>query len=534
MIFLSSLGMVYAEDCSINETIIMDNNEIALANESLSDVTVFDFNYIQSKIDSSNNDTLQIENGNYVSNSKAIIINKSITLEGSFSTLDGKGLSDIFDVQEGNSVTLKNMNIINSKGSAIFTNNANLHIINCTFSQNNGVLNSMDSNIFIDGCEFKNNNLIEGYYYIVTVSLGTLRITNSNFTDNAAGLRFDNDYAIKCTVDSCNFINNGCGDGGALQVIGGIITNSLFINNQCSYGGAILSYVDLIVENCSFINNTAIEGGSIIHYGLMNPKGYEGILRIVNSIFINSTASVGNSICAYFSDVELINSTVSSMDNINNIYIKIGYFKNVDSTVSPNNIKILSVIPAKFIAKKLIVTYNSAKYYSAILLQTEDQTACPNSNALIKIYKGKKLITSFTKKVDDFSYFKFKVNPKWGIGKFKVVIHQTGWQYDVKDFVSYIVVNKAKTTVKVPKSIKKYKKLHITIKNKKTKKAISKVKIKVKVYTGKKYKTFKIKTDKKGIAKLNISKLKKGKHALIIKSLNNNYKISKKTYIKVR
>ena len=536
MIFITSFGMVYAEDTSLNKTVSSNNNVISIDNgnnEILQDSTGFDFNSIQTRVDNSN-DTVKLDKGNYVSNKKAIVINKSITIDGSSSILDAKGLSDVFYIKEGNSVTLENMNIINSKNTAIFSDNANLHIINCTFSHNNGVLNSEESNIYITGCEFKNNNLMEGYYYIVTTSLSTLRVTDSNFTDNAAGIRFDNEYDIKCTIDSCNFINNGGEYGGALQIIGGIVSNSLFENNKNYNGGAILSYVELDVENCRFINNKASEGGSITHYGEMNSKGYNGILRIVNSTFINSEASeFGNAIYAYCSDVELINSSISSKDNkINNIYIKIGKLKNENSNITPNNIRILSTIPAKFVGKRLTVTYNSGKYYSVRLLDREDNSECHYAKGLIKIYKGNKLIKSFTKKADDFSYFKFKINPKWGIGKFKVVITQTDKHYKAKKFVSYITVKKTNILITVQKSVKKYKKLSIKIKNK-SKKPISKIKIKVKVYTGQDYKTFKIKTDNKGIAKLNTNKIEKGKHRLTIDSLNKKYKISIERDIRV-
>ena len=542
MIFMTSFSMVYAEDISANETIITDNNELSLVdenNEILGDGTGFDFNDIQTKVDS-DNDTIQLEEGNYISNGKTIVIKKSITIDGSSSTLDAKGLSDVFYIQKGNSVTLKNMNIVNSKITAIFADNANLNIINCTFSRNNGVLNSIGSNIFITDSEFKNNNIMEDYYYIVTTSFSTLKVTYSNFTDNAAGICYNgNLYDTKCMIDSCNFINNGGMYGGALRLSGGVVNNSLFENNEYAYGAAIVSYVDLIVENSRFINNIANDGGSIIHFGQMSSEGYEGILKVINSTFINSTASrFGNAIYAYCSDVELINSTISSRENhISNIYIKIGNLTNENSNVTPNNIRVLSVIPAKFIGKKLTVRYNSGKYYSVRLLESEDQTECNDAKVSIKIYKGNKLTESFTKEVDGFGYVKFKVNPKWGIGKFKVVIHQTDIHYEVKDFVSYITVKKAKTTVKAKNTKSRFKKskyYKITIKNKASKKPVSKLKIKVKVYTKGKYKTYSLKTNKKGIAKFNMKNLKRGNHKVKILSRDKKYTVSKTSRIRIR
>lgn len=66
------------------------------------------------------------------------------------------------------------------------------------------------------------------------------------------------------------------------------------------------------------------------------------------------------------------------------------------------------------------------------------------------------------------------------------------------------------------------------MKNKVTKKVVNKLKLKIKVYTGKKYKTYKVTTNSKGIAKINTKALKKGKHKVVISSYNKNYSVSKK------
>jgi hypothetical protein len=100
-----------------------------------------------------------------------------------------------------------------------------------------------------------------------------------------------------------------------------------------------------------------------------------------------------------------------------------------------------------------------------------------------------------------------------------------------------IKINKASTTVKAPKVTGKFKKskyFKVTIKNKETKKLLSNVKVKIKVFTGKKYKTYSVKTNKKGIAKINTKKLKIGNHKVIISSGNKNYSISGKSLIKIK
>ena len=67
----------------------------------------------------------------------------------------------------------------------------------------------------------------------------------------------------------------------------------------------------------------------------------------------------------------------------------------------------------------------------------------------------------------------------------------------------------------------------ITVKNTKTKKVVSAgIPIKVKVYTGKTYKTYTLKTNSKGIAKLNVKSLKVGTHKVVI-SKGSSYTTAK-------
>ena len=59
------------------------------------------------------------------------------------------------------------------------------------------------------------------------------------------------------------------------------------------------------------------------------------------------------------------------------------------------------------------------------------------------------------------------------------------------------------------------------------------LKLKIKVYTGKKYKTYSVSTNSKGIATLKVSALKLGKHKVIIKSNNALYSGSASSVIKI-
>ena len=84
------------------------------------------------------------------------------------------------------------------------------------------------------------------------------------------------------------------------------------------------------------------------------------------------------------------------------------------------------------------------------------------------------------------------------------------------------------------KEVKKPSKIKVTIKNKANGKLIKKTKFKVKIYTGKKYKTLKVKTNKKGILSLNTKKLSRANHKITIILNNMGYAINKSIKVKIK
>ena len=59
------------------------------------------------------------------------------------------------------------------------------------------------------------------------------------------------------------------------------------------------------------------------------------------------------------------------------------------------------------------------------------------------------------------------------------------------------------------------------------------VKINVKVYSGKNYKTYKLKTNSKGLAYLSAKSLSLGSHKLVVSSNDARYSISGKCSVKI-
>lgn len=96
---------------------------------------------------------------------------------------------------------------------------------------------------------------------------------------------------------------------------------------------------------------------------------------------------------------------------------------------------------------------------------------------------------------------------------------------------------KTKTKVSAPKITADFNKtgyLKVTLKNKKTNKALKGVKIKIKVSDGKKSKNYVIKTNKNGVAQFNTKVLNVGTHNVTISPANHKYIISGKTKIVIK
>ncbi|WP_458405083.1 hypothetical protein [Methanobrevibacter sp.] len=185
---------------------------------------------------------------------------------------------------------------------------------------------------------------------------------------------------------------------------------------------------------------------------------------------------------------------------------------------------------AKITSKKVTAYYKGGKYLTVKLTNTKTKKAIYDGKLNIKIFVSKNRYYNYNGATGMNGKLKLLLD-SLKPGKYKVVITgNDNKNFAAKKITTKIVIKKAPAKIKAKKltakkGAKKY--FKITVKNKKTKKAISKVKVKVKVYTGKKSKTYTLKTNTKGIAKLNVKKLKVGKHKVVISSADK-YVVAKK------
>lgn len=250
-------------------------------------------------------------------------------------------------------------------------------------------------------------------------------------------------------------------------------------------------------------------------------KGISGAFVLVKiytgskyTTYIFNTTKYGN---AYFKTSLAVGSHKMEISSADSRY---SFSKTVTLTVKKAS--------AKISAPKVTAYYKSGKYFTIKLMNTK------KSNA--PIYAAKLNIRVYITK---YSYYNY--NGQTGVdGKIKLALDSLkpgtykvevrgadSKDFSVSKVTSQIVVKKAPTKLYptklvVKKATAKKGKTYfkVTVKNYKIKKVISGVKVKIKVYTGKKYKTYTVKTNSKGIAQLNVKSLSTGTHKVVVTSAN--------------
>lgn len=185
---------------------------------------------------------------------------------------------------------------------------------------------------------------------------------------------------------------------------------------------------------------------------------------------------------------------------------------------------------------KLSTTYKSGKYFKVKAIDSKTKKPVVNVKLILKVYSGKKY-KKVTAATDSNGIAKYHAS-NLGIGTHKVTINVK----DSKKFLSKmkygsIKISRAKLKISAPKITGYYKEskmYKISVKNRESKKPMKSIKVMIKVFTGKKYKKYSLKTDKKGILSFNMKSLPKGKHKVVIniKSTSKVKSAVLKTYIR--
>ena len=378
----------------------------------------------------------------------------------------------------------------------------------------------------------KNTTHVENSNFTKCISLfycnGDLNINNCIFTKNA-GIIIDCWYdGFKIIINNTKFINNSAEDYGSLYDAENII-------DVC----AISSYYsDVYVYNSQFINNAgfginSMESSVYVENTTFQSQKYIAIyaynLVCENSKFIKNYSPTG----AINVQKNLVMTNCSFEENrectvVSENKASIDGFNYTGLAVFNNDLKKFNIIKITA-TKSLKTTYKSGKKITIKLTYSESKNPAKYIEFTLKINKGKKTITDYGyTNSEGIDYYDAS---KLAIGTYKITITDNFGD----NTTSTVKISKAKASVKAPRvtfKVKKSKYFKVTLKA--NKKPLKNVKIKVKVKTGKKYKTYNLKTNSKGIAKLNTKKLKVGRHAVIISSGNSNYQIHAKSLITIK
>lgn len=447
---------------------------------------------IQQSVNVANaNDVIEL-NGNYIASSnKGLEINKSLTFEGNGAIVDGKSQALIEGSDEANiilrNIVFKNFDYetdvdlyvkygINIYGKTV-------SIINCTFI--NCGIELWGENVSIKSSSFKKSNLIFW-------SEAKAHVSNCDFIKSAV---FANSFSW-ITIKNCNFINESTIDAGKVKLI-----DCNFKQNNNKNKTTILKdfYGSVIITNNNQTKKYSSRDNIAIRDSLKSSK-----LWYVKAI---------KKVTVYKSNAKLI------------FKISKGYF----------NKKAASKYPLRIEISKGKKTWYYYGVYDFIETSKYGYIRLKTSNLKMKydMFDGPTI------------YNTKKGKKNLAPGNYKIYITNIGSNDALDSDYSYLFfkykgtvkIKKMPTIVKAPKISAKYKKtkyFKVSVKKKSNKKALKKIKLKLKVYTGQKYKIYTVKTNKKGVAKFNTKKLKKGIHKVEILTNNKIYEVNKKSLIKIK
>lgn len=462
-----------------------------------------------------------------------------------------------------------------SRGGAMYGGNAvNSAFINNTASDRGGAIYARDG-VSIGGCGFENNTAEFGGAIYSCADYNTVSdcYFESNYAGNDGGAIYNNnlDDSGLTVLNSEFWYNEADDDGGAMYTESGADTtvrNSYFRSNNAGYwGGAMCRGVAF---NSQFYLNKATEDGGGMYYGeaydcmftwntpenVYGTSVYQSIKgkitlsqsgsyfggKTVSAKVINTNTNApvsGAKVTFKFSNGK--SATVYTGSNgvaTYNVPFNPGTYK-VTATIPSDiggasavlsNIRIARA-PATISPSKLNTKFQANKYFKVKVINSKTKKGIAGVKLQLKVFTGKKAkkvtVTTASNGVASYNAAKLKV------GGHKVKVSIASKQVSAKAKTSKITVKKASTSIDKYDALYYYKDVkrgvyNIGVYNKDAHQYIKGVKIKVKVFTGKKSKTYTLKTKKDGFAVLKVKGIKIGKHKVQI-TFNGNKNFKKST-----
>ena len=488
-------------------------------------------------------------------------------------------------------------------GGSILANGSSLSISNCEFNDNKvksqerdfgGALVLYDSdNSIIINCTF-NNNYCSDYGGAIAVldSTNNVSIIDCNFYNNYVLSEHQNDggllssggaifsIAENLIIDNCNFTGNSVRDGcgGAIAAYTNndydiIINSSYFASNSAFNGSDIHSYTPYLKLNYFLLdNNETIKDSVFILIDNYLKEYLRALNNTIDKIKINSSVIFSPGLIFEYGDSGLVNITctggiieeknirvlnytganIKYVDGVLTISgMEVGdYTLRVTTTPDENHTAVdgdfnftVKKATAVLKAQSLTVALKSSTLWSITLIDSRNGKPISNMIITLKVYTGANYFTT-TVKTNSKGIATYNTM-NLAAGDHKIVVSATHGGYNFNTLTSTVkVIKQTVIKFKLIKRVngKKASLLSYRVLNKKTGKGINGVKIKVLIYTGKKYKTYILKTKKirdgkkvyTGAVGFSTNDFSKGKHTVKIMPVDLKYKGSVTTYIKIQ
>ncbi len=285
-----------------------------------------------------NDSTIHLNDGKYVGEkNRNITIDKSITIIGKSrqnTIIDGESNGRLFNLTSTGRLTLINITLLNGhtseNGGLICCDGGEINIKDCILKNsqadvNGGVIYNNLGVLNIENSLFTNNTAYS--YGGAVYTLGTSSVKNSNFTENV--LTFDNGVGA-CIAAGGTIDLEGCWfykcyspySAAALLNIGNAtINNCRFERLSTNYtAGAISNHKYMVINNSYFgYNSVQFYAGAI----LAPPSGQHVITRVYNSIFERNHAGYHGAVSNNFKDTELYMQNCAILGNyivLNRVY----------------------------------------------------------------------------------------------------------------------------------------------------------------------------------------------------------------------
>lgn len=512
--------------------------------------------------------------------------------------VQGEGFGGALAIEANNCKVINstfNNNNAYKKGGAIFISGKQNNISNCSF-KDNYVYNSLDNtsigyggaifsdceSLSVEGCTFNGNYVREGYGGAIAVVAKDNIISNSKFEGNyisnspkntsvaSGGAIYSNGDALN--INNCTFNENR-----AIESYGGAVSlgksnevkNSYFNRNYASLGNHIYSSSKAYVLANDFVlrydesKSEAIYGNNLEIGGNNNftVEKIESSVEFISTGLIFDYASSGSIYVKVtggtisLKNVSVINHPEARISLINNVLtvsnLNVGnYILSVITTpdedhysTSKNLTVTVKKATAVIKASKLTVALKSGTVWTIKLVDSKSNNPIANMDVSLKVYTGKKYktVNLKTNSKGEATYSTKGLSK----GSHNVVVSASHPGYNFVSLKSSIKVIKPtplKFKLQAKVNDKEGSLLSYTVLNKKTNKGVNGIKIKVLIYTGKKYKTFILKTKKikgkqatyNGAVGFSTNKFSAGEHKVKFMPVSIKYKGSATNSIKLK